>query len=458
MPAKKPTAKKSAKSPVKKAVVKKATKKGTRSRKKMEPPQLLRGFKDILPEEEHYWNFVTDTARKFCEDYSFGRIRLPILEQASLFERGIGEGTDIVEKEMYTFVDQGGDRVAIRPEATAQIARAYIEHGMLNLPQPVKLWYLEPMFRHDRPQAGRYRQHWQLGLEALGSADPILDAQIILMTYRFMKEVGLDVKVKVNSIGTFSSRKEYILELTNYFKKFRTKMSDIDKKRLQNNPLRLLDSKEEGMPELVAEAPQIVDYLDEESKQHFMTLLEYLTEAEVPYELDPFLVRGQDYYSRTVFEVVPANEEERSQGSLAGGGRYDELIPMLGGRDEFGGAMGAGIGIERVVLALKSQGVVVEKDRPAQVFFCQLGDAARRKGLMIFEELRQVGVTVAEAFGKGSLKAQLEMANKRGAKIALILGQKEVLDGTIILRDMDSGAQEIVDSKKVVSIIAKRVK
>lgn len=457
MPAKKSTAKKETKV-AKKKTTRKSSKKVARVRKKMAPVKLLRGFKDILPEEEHYWNYVTDTARKFCEDYSFGRIRLPILEQASLFERGIGEGTDIVEKEMYTFTDQGGDKVALRPEATAQIARAYIEHGMLNLPQPVKLWYLEPMFRHDRPQAGRYRQHWQLGLEALGSSDPILDAQVILMTYRFMKEVGLDVVVKVNSIGTFSTRREYVVELTNYFKKFRTKLSDLDKKRLQKNPLRLLDSKEDGMQELIAEAPQIVDYLDEESKEHFMSLLEYLTEAEIPYELDPFMVRGQDYYSRTVFEIVPANEEERSQGSVAGGGRYDELIPMMGGRDEFAGAMGAGIGIERVILALKNQGVVVEKGRPADVFFCQLGDAARRKGLMIFEELRQVGVTVAEAFGKGSLKTQLEMANKRGSKLALILGQKEVLDGTIILRDMDSGAQEIVDVKKVVGIVAKRLK
>lgn len=465
MPVKKTSAKKSAKKAVaKKTAVKKTTKstkaakKAPRNRKKMETPKLLRGFKDILPEEEYYWNYVTDTARKFCEDYSFNRIRLPILEQASLFERGIGENTDIIEKEMYTFTDPGGDKVALRPEATAQIARAYIEHGMLNLPQPVKLWYLEPMFRHDRPQAGRYRQHWQLGLESVGSKDSIMDAQIILMVYSFMKEVGLDVKVKVNSIGTLASRKEYILDLTNYFKKFRKDLSDLDKKRLQKNPLRLLDSKEEGMAELVSQAPQIVDYLDEDSKQHFMTLLEYLTEAEIPYELDPFLVRGQDYYSRTVFEVVPAGDEEKSQGSLAGGGRYDELVPMLGGREEFGGAMGAGIGIERVILALKEQGVAVKKEKPAEVFFCQLGDAARRKGLMIFEELRQVGVTVAEAFGKGSLKAQLEMANKRGSRFALILGQKEVLDGTIIIRDMDNGGQEIVDAKKVVSLVAKRVK
>lgn len=422
------------------------------------PPQLLRGFRDILPEEEAYWNKVDDAARAISETYSFGRIRLPLLEMASLWERGVGNSTDIVEKEMYVFQDPSGDRVSLRPEGTAQIARAYVEHGMLNLPQPVKLWYNESFFRHDRPQAGRYRQFNQWGLEVLGSSEPIVDAQVILMTYRFMKDLGLDVKVKINSIGTPESRREYIMELVSYFKQFRGKLSETDKKRLQKSPLRLLDSKEEGMEELKAGAPQIVDWLDEESKAHFMSLLEYLTEAEVPYELDPFLVRGLDYYSRTVFEIVEAGDgNERSQNALGGGGRYDALIPLLGGREDFQGAIGAAIGLERVVLAMKNQNVAVNKDLHVPIFFCQLGDAARRKGLALFEEFRQAGVRVGEAFGKGSLKAQLELANKRGAGIALILGQKEVLDGTIIVRDMDSGAQEIVDVKRVVSIIQKRM-
>lgn len=422
------------------------------------PPQLLRGFRDILPEEEHYWNRVEDAARAISETYSFGRIRLPILETASLWERGVGNSTDIVEKEMYVFQDPSGDRVSLRPEGTAQIARAYNEHGMLNLPQPVKMWYFEPFMRHDRPQAGRYRQFYQWSLEVLGSSEPIVDAQVVLMTYRFMKDLGLTVKVKINSIGTAESRREYIMELVSYFKQFRNKLSETDKKRLQKSPLRLLDSKEEGMEELKKGAPQIIDWLDEGSKAHFMSLLEYLTEAEVPYELDPFLVRGLDYYSKTVFEIVEATDDnEKSQNALGGGGRYDALIPMLGGREDFQGAVGASIGVERVILAMKHQNVSVEKNTEVGIFFCQLGDAARRKGLAIFEEFRQAGVRVGEAFGKGSLKAQLELANKRGSKIALILGQKEVLDGTIIVRDMDSGAQEIVDVKRVVSIIQKRM-
>ncbi|MBU0613893.1 histidine--tRNA ligase [Patescibacteria group bacterium] len=428
------------------------------SQKKLKTPELLRGFRDILPEQQVYWDLVLDIARKISTDYSFGRVRLPLLERTVLFERSVGKGTDIVDKEMFTFVDQGGDRVTLRPEATAQITRAYINHGMLNLPQPVKLWYAEPMFRYDRPQAGRYRQFWQWGLEAIGSEDPIIDAQIIFMCFQLMKELGLHVKVRINSIGTESTRREYVMELVSYFKQFRKKLSDTDKKRLTKNPLRLLDSKEPGMEELKQDAPQIVDWLDEDSRQHFMKVLEYLDEVEVHYELDPFLVRGLDYYSKTVFEIVLVEDDnEKSQNALAGGGRYDDLVYQLGGRVDVKGAMGAAVGIERVISALKDSGIEVEKKRKIDVFFCQLGEAARRQGMVIFENFRQEGVAIAEAFGKGSLKTQLEMANKTSAKIALILGQKEVLDGTIIVRDMESGAQEIVDSAKVVQIVKKQL-
>ncbi len=419
-------------------------------------PELLRGFRDILPEEQAYWDSVEQACARFANSYSFHRIRLPYLEKTSLFERGVGKGTDIIEKEMFSFVDQGGEKVSMRPEATAQIVRAYIEHGMLNKPQPVKLWYFEPMFRYDRPQAGRYRQFWQLGLEAIGSDDPILDAQIILMVDRLFKELGLSVKVKINSIGTSAVRREYTAELARYFKQFRKHLSETDKKRLQKNPLRLLDSKEPEIAPFMAEAPQIIDWLDEDSKTHFMKVLEYLDEAEVAYELDPFLVRGLDYYGKTVFEFVSANDSgEKAQNSLAGGGRYDDLLTLLGARPEAKGAIGVAIGVERVILAMKEAGIEAPDIYETTVFFCQLGEAARRKGMLIFEAFREAGIQVGEAFGKGSLKAQLEIADKRKAKIALILGQKEVLDGTIIVRDMESGAQEIVASNKVVPMVKK---
>lgn len=318
-------------------------------------------------------------------------------------------------------------------------------------------YYYGPFFRHENPQRGRYRQFYQFGLEAIGSSDPILDAQMILMTHRFFKGLGVEVKFLLNSIGTEESRREYIMELVSYFKQFRKRLSEVDKKRLTKNPLRLLDSKEEGMDELRDGAPQILDWLDEDSKQHFMKVLEYLDEAEVPYELNPYLVRGLDYYTKTVFEVVEITDDaERAQNSLGGGGRYDTLIELLGGREDTP-AIGIALGVERVIMAMKNQGVEFSKEREVDVFFCQLGDASRKKGLIVFEEFRKAGVSIAEAFGKGALKGQLEMADKQKAKIALILGQKEVLDGTIIIRDMESGAQEIVNIDKVVAIVKRQL-
>lgn len=426
--------------------------------KKSKTLETLRGFRDILPDEQAAWEKIEDVARNLTHSYGFGRIRLPALEATSVFERGVGKDTDIVEKEMFTFVDQGGVKMTLRPEGTAQVARAYIEHGMLNQQQPVKLWYMEQFFRHERPQAGRYRQFWQLGLEAVGSDDPVLDAQVILMTYSFCKDLGVDTIVNINSLGTPAIRKAYISELTKYFKSHAKKLGETDLKRLQRNPLRLLDSKEEGMEELKAGAPQLIEYLDDENKQHFMKVLEYLDEAEVPYTLNPFLVRGLDYYTKTVFELVSTNPigENGSQLALGGGGRYDGLIPLLGGR-EATGAIGAALGLERIMLAMKAAGSMPDNKRTVDVFFCQLGEAARRKGLKIFEKFRQAGVDVGEAFAKGNLKAQLEIADKMKASVAIILGQKEVLDGTIIIRDMEAGAQEIVDVEKVVSIVAKRI-
>ncbi len=426
--------------------------------KKSKVPETPRGFRDILPDEQAAWDKMDDVMKSLSRAYSFGRIRLPVLEQTALFERGVGKDTDVVEKEMFTFTDQGGVRMTMRPEGTAAIARAYIEHGMLNQPQPVKLWYSEQFFRHERPQAGRYRQFWQFGMEAIGSDDPVLDAQIMLMCERFCRDMGLDVTIQVNSLGTPTSRRAYVAELVKFFKANKKKLSETDQKRLTKNPLRLLDSKEPGMEELKNEAPQIIDYLDDESKQHFMKVLEYLDEAEVQYTLNPHLVRGLDYYTKTVFEVVLTNPpaDEGAQSSLGGGGRYDGLIPLFGGR-EGTSAVGAAIGLERVLIAARAAGKLPDPRRRSDVFFCQLGEAARRKGLKTFEKFREAGVDVAEAFSKSNLKAQLEIADKLKSPIAVILGQKEVLDGTIIIRDMESGAQEIVDVEKVVGIVAKRL-
>lgn len=420
------------------------------------PPELLRGFRDILPEEQGKWNLVRDSVRHIADAYSFDRIDLPILERSDIFLRTLGKQTDVVEKEMYVFVDPSGKSVALRPEATASAARAYINHGMLDRPQPIKLWYEGPMFRHDRPQAGRYRQFYQVGFETFGASEPIIDAQLIVLGTQLFRDLGLNINVQINSIGTPECRQTYLAELVSYFRPHRNKLSDDDKRRLQKNPLRLLDSKEEGMKELLEGAPQILDWLDDASKDHFMKVLEFLEEIQVPYSLNPHLVRGLDYYTHTVFEfVLQSDDLERSQSALGGGGRYDGLVELMGGRPT--PACGFALGIDRVVKALSEQGINPPARPQALVFFAQLGDAARRVGLKLFEDFRKENISIAEAFGKNALKAQLEVANKLDVRFTLILGQKEVLDGTIIIRDMESGAQEIVDIKKIVSTVKKKL-
>ncbi|MBU1921970.1 histidine--tRNA ligase [Patescibacteria group bacterium] len=419
-------------------------------------PQLVRGMKDILPNSEPYWEFVYNKVAGLAKDFNYGRIEVPILEETNLFVRSVGRDTDIIEKEMYTFEDRGGDTVSMRPEATAGVVRAYINHGMLNLPQPVKLWYWGPMFRYDRPQSGRYRQFFQFGFEALGDEGAIVDAQLIIIAHDFFKEIGLPVTIQINSLGTPESCQVFKVELVAYYRSRRGQLCDDCKKRLNKNPLRLLDCKEAQCREIRNEAPQIVDWLDEDSKNHFMKVLEYLDEVEVPYVLNPFLVRGLDYYTRTVFEIWPeGDDEEARQNSLGGGGRYDLLTELLGGRPTPAG--GFAVGIERIVNAMKAKEVTLPPVKKPKIFLAQLGEAARTRALSIFEEFRAADIPVAEAFSKDSLKAQLEIADSLGVKFTLVLGQKEVLDGTVLIRDMEAGIQEIVDQRKIIKEVKKKL-
>ena len=424
---------------------------------KKAPPQiqLVRGMRDLLPEDQPIWDLMRDKARELCGGYGFERIDTPILEETALFIRGVGKQTDIVEKELYSFETTGEEHVSLRPESTASVTRAYIHHGMFNQPQPVKLWNVGPMFRHDRPQHGRYRQFQQFSCEVLGEDDAVVDAQLILISYLFLKELGIEATVQINSIGTPESRANYKNALVSYFRTKRSKLSEDDKKRLLKNPLRILDSKDPAIQELKAEAPQIVDWLDEESKAHFMRVLEYLDELAVPYTLNPYLVRGLDYYTKTVFEWYANSEnEELAQSSLGGGGRYDGLAEMLGGRPT--PAAGFSMGMDRIFNLLKETHPVAEQ-KETDIFVAQLGDQGRKRALAVFEELRKAGMPASEAFGKHAIKAQMEIANRKKAKFAVIIGQKEVLDGTAILRDMDAGTQEIVDVRKVVQELRKKL-
>ena len=414
-------------------------------------PSLLRGMKDILPKEGKMWQHIRHTAEKIAEAYGFGYIETPVLEEAGLFTRSIGRGTDVVEKEMYVFEDRDGSKVGLRPELTASVARAYIGHGMQSLPQPVKMWYLGPMFRHDRPQAGRYREFHQFDCETIGERDPLNDAELIVVAYNFFRDLGIATQVHINSIGSLEDRARYTVELLGYLRLKRSYLCEDCKRRMQKNPLRVLDCKVEQCRAQIVDAPQIIDWLSEDAKNYFMKVLEYLDTMDIPYILQSTLVRGLDYYTDTVFEFYrETTEEGGAQSALGGGGRYDGLLEQLGGRSV--PACGFALGIERVISALRRE----QEGQPeakevgiSKVYFAQLGEQARRRALFLIEDLRRNEVFVQHNLGKTSLKGQLELANRFGATHALILGQKEVQDGTIIVRDMESGIQEIIDQKKI---------
>jgi histidyl-tRNA synthetase len=424
--------------------------------KRMRSYSRLRGMKDVLFDEYKYWDIVTKKAADLAVCYGFKRIDTPILEKQELYERSSGKGSDIVVKEMYAFIDKNGDKVALRPEATPGLVRAYIEHGMFNLPQPVKMFFLGPVFRHEKPQSGRWRQHTQFDLEIFGEAKPIADAQLILAAYNFFRELQIEIQVQINSIGCSACRPDYIKKLVNYYKERgkRSRLCNDCKKRIVKNPLRVLDCKEPGCIAMRESAPQIVDSLCDDCRNHFIKVLEYLDDMDVIYNLNPHLVRGLDYYNRTVFEFWPSDNEEGRQISLGGGGRYDGLVEYMGGRPTPG--CGFGLGVERTIMRIKEKDIPLQQESERIIYLAQLGDAAKRKALSLFEEMRRAGYCVRQSFTKDSLKNQLEDANQMGAKLALILGQKEVLDGTALIRDMESGIQEIVDYNKIKAEIDKR--
>jgi len=419
----------------------------------LQPP---RGMRDILPEDQPFFEQIRKVSERLARDYGFSRIDVPLLEYSNLFTRSIGEGTDIVEKEMYNFVTRGGDKVALRPELTAGICRAYIQHGMTVLPKPVKLFSTGPVYRYERPQEGRYREHYQVNFDAFGELDPILDAQVIQVACRIIQNLGIkSMQVQLNSIGCPECRKEYRELLVNYLESKKNKLCENCKRRLEINPLRVLDCKEDKCSQVAALAPQSIDHLCAECRTHFKNLLEYLDELELPYMINPSLVRGLDYYTKTVFEIW-SGQEEGKRNSLGGGGRYDKLVKMIGGEDT--PAIGFGLGVERLALEMKRVQAKPFRIARPKVFLAQLGDLAKKKSLKLFAELEKSGILTAESFGRGGLKSQLRSADKLGVEITLILGQKEALDGTVIIKNMTTGVQEIVRVDKLAEIIKKKLK
>lgn len=418
--------------------------------------QALRGMRDILPDEQPYWERVRKSLTHAAQEYGFQRIDTPLVEFTHLFTRSIGTQTDIIEKEMYTFTTRGGDKVSLRPEFTAGIARAFIQHGMGVLPKPVKLFSVGPVYRYDRPQEGRYREFWQGNFDMFGESDPILDAQAIQLAYRVVQQLGLkNIEFQVNSIGVAESRREYEKALVRYLEAQKNKLCQNCRERLTTNPMRVLDCKEDKCIQLTAHAPQSLDYLDEESRNHFKRLLEYLDELELPYTINTRLVRGLDYYTKTVFEIWSTDKEGKKY-SLGGGGRYDGLIQSLGG--EATPAIGFGLGLDRIVLEMKRTQVKPYQEPKSRVFLAQLGDMAKKKSLKLFSELEKNGILIAESFGRGSLKSQLRVANRLGVEVTIIIGQKEALDETAIVKDMISGTQETVTRERLVDAVKKILK
>ena len=468
-----------------------------KAKEKIKSFQSPRGTHDILPADQALWGKVRSTIRQLSTFYGFERIDTPHFEDTDLFARGVGQSTDIVSKQMYSFKTRGGDALTLRPEGTAPIARAFVEHGMANWPQPVKLYYTGSFFRHESPQRGRFREFNQWGLELLGDGEAVADAEIVNMFYLFLQEWGLkDAVVEVNSVGCPACRPTYRAQLTQYYRsKVRGLCGDC-KERFRDNPLRLLDCTEEKCGIIKKSAPQILDRLCEACRSHFKLLLEFLEESGVPYALNPHLVRGLDYYTRTVFEAylpvsatlppaqppvpteeaatvsesetadpvekVPAAEpaaEEPAPKKLAvvSGGRYDGLIELVGGRPT--PAVGGAMGLERLMHLIRERapGKVPEPPRP-KVFLVQLGDLAKKKSFRIMEYLRRSGITMSESLGRDSIRSQLKIADRVGAEYALIIGQKEALDGMVIVREMSSGIQETILCDRLVETLKRKLK
>jgi len=385
--------------------------------------QAVRGMNDILPEQISVWQFVEDTIREVLESYGFREIRMPIVEKTELFKRSIGEVTDIVEKEMYTFTDRNGDSLTLRPEGTAGCARACIQHSLINR-QTQRLWYTGPMFRHERPQRGRYRQFYQVGVEVFGLEGPDVDAEILLMTARLWQRLGLQhVSLQVNSLGTAEARARYREALVAYLRTVFEQLDEDSQRRLETNPLRILDSKNTAVQALLEDAPALADFLDEDSKLHFRVLCEQLDAAGISYVINPRLVRGLDYYSRTVFEWV--TDQLGAQGMVCAGGRYDVLVEYLGGPAT--AAIGFAMGLERLIELLGKQKVELPDVSP-HLYVVVVGGKAQEQGLLLSERLRDAlpGLRLVTHCGGGSFKSQFKRADRSGAHYALILGDDVV--------------------------------
>ncbi len=416
--------------------------------------QAIRGMNDILPDQTPVWQYVESTVRQVLGQYGYQEIRMPVVEHTELFKRSIGEVTDIVEKEMYTFDDRNGDSLTLRPEGTAGCVRAAEEHGLL-FNQTRRLWYTGPMFRHERPQKGRYRQFHQIGVECFGMAGPDIDAELLVLTARLWKAFGLTehARLEINSIGTSESRKVYREALVRYLEQYKDQLDDDSKRRLGTNPLRILDSKDPATREILNGAPLLDDYLDDESRAHFEQLKALLDAAGVSYTVNPALVRGLDYYGKTVFEWI--TDSLGAQGTICAGGRYDGLVQQLGGKPT--DAVGFAMGLERLILLLETLDLVPEQvNNNADVYVTAMGEQAVAPAMAVAESLRDElpGVVVVSHCGGGSFKSQMKKADRSNARYAVILGENEIASGTVALKPLrNDDPQQEVNQSELASVL-----
>lgn len=424
--------------------------------KTIKTPPLVMGTKDVMPGEGKYWSFVERVARSVIDDYSFKRIEMPLLEKFELFNHTLFKQTGVADKELFSFIDRG-EKLALRPEATSSVARAFVKHNMINQPLPLKVYYWGPMFRQGRVEENNLRQFTQVGFEIFGDASAALDAELIIIATFMLKNLNLETDVKLNSLGCTICRPEYKKALSGYLKSKRAAVCADCRKFVTRDPMKFLACDSAKCQKLKEDMPQTVDWLCDDCRNHLFRVLEYLDELKVSYQLDPSLMRSFDFYSKTVFEIMsrPVDEKEKPM-QLAGGGRYDYLVEMVGG--ERTPAVGFSMGIERIINQMKKSKCEVPLPPVPDVFVCQLSEQARQKAFTIFESLRHQGFTLRANFSKSSLKDQLDQAKKLGSKVVLIFGQKEVVEGTVILRDMDSGIQEVISQTKVVAEVKKRLK
>ncbi|WP_090438577.1 histidine--tRNA ligase [Natronincola peptidivorans] len=414
-----------------------------------------RGTQDVLPAEVYKWHYVENTVREVAKNFGFTEIRTPVFEHTELFVRGIGDTTDVVEKEMYTFEDRSGRSITLKPEGTAPVVRSFIEHKLYTEPQPTKLFYIIPVFRYEKPQAGRYREHHQFGVEVFGAINPSVDAEVINLAMTIYKKMGIEkLELRINNIGCPKCRKDYHQQLQQYLKDRLEHLCTTCQSRFERNPMRIIDCKSDKCQEQIQDVPLMLHHICKECEDHFEGLKRYLKASEIDYIVDAKIVRGLDYYTKTAFEII--TDEAGKKGTLCGGGRYDKLVEDCGGPTTPG--VGFGMGLERAILSLDTQGIEIPKPKTFDVFIVTMGEAANLKGFEILNKLRAVGLKADQDHMNRSVKAQFKYADKMMADYSIIVGEDELAKGIVILKNMTNGEQETISIQEIDSLLLERLK